>query len=40
MITSARFHLKQMWRLTKAWPKRSVNTEQRDEIGAAVRSWL
>ena len=26
------------WR--RQWPKGNVNTEQRDEIGLAVQSWL
>ena len=41
VITCARLTLKQMWRLTKArTEKKNMNTEQRDEIGVAVESWL
>ena len=45
MITCARLRLKQMWQLMKAktemkHEQRTKNTEQRDEIGVAVQSWL
>ena len=40
MITSTKLRLKQTWRLTKAIDEMKCDTEQRDEIGVAVQSWL
>ena len=40
VITCARFRLKRVWRLTNAMSEMKRNTEQRDDIGVAVQSWL
>ena len=40
VITCSRFCLKQMWRTKEGNGQNDVNTEERDEIGVAVESWL
>ena len=41
VITCVRLRLKkQMWGLTKVKTEMKRDTEQRDEIGVAIQSWL
>ena len=40
VITCAKFHLKQIWQLTKAMPKMKHKEWSRDKTGVIIQSWL